>query len=66
MNAPGEVVWGAAIVFPRPSQVGTDLAVEYDYLAADLREVFPSASEDEDEDVSVLEQDLDNDAEDGR
>ncbi|MGW6920973.1 Z1 domain-containing protein [Streptomyces sp. NPDC054950] len=66
LNAPGEVVWGAAIVFPRPSQVGSDLAVEYDYLAADLREVFPSASEDEDEDVSVLEQDLDNDAEDGR
>lgn len=63
LDAPGDVVWGVAVVFPRPSKGGTELAVEYDYVAADLRQVFPSAGEDESEDVSVLDQDLDSDAE---
>jgi hypothetical protein len=58
LDAPGEVVWGVALVFPRPSR-GQDLSVEYDYLQADLSRVFPSAGEDEDEDLSVLEQDQD-------
>ncbi|MFE2916019.1 Z1 domain-containing protein [Kitasatospora indigofera] len=62
LDAPGDVVWGVALVFPRPSKGGSELAVEYDYLAADLRRVFPSAGEDESEDVAVLEQDLDSDA----
>ncbi|MGW7435857.1 Z1 domain-containing protein [Streptomyces sp. NPDC054849] len=61
LDAPGDVVWGAALVFPRPSR--GDAAVEYDYVAADLRQVFPSAGEDDSEDVSVLEQDLDGDTE---
>ncbi|MFI1740106.1 Z1 domain-containing protein [Streptomyces sioyaensis] len=58
LDAPGEVVWGVALVFPRPTS-GQDLSVEYDYLQADLSRVFPSAGEDEDEDLSVLEQDQD-------
>ncbi|MDY0811002.1 Z1 domain-containing protein [Kitasatospora purpeofusca] len=63
LDAPGDIVWGAALVFPRPSKGGRELAVEYDYVAADLRQVFPSAGEDDSEDVSVLYQDLDSDAE---
>lgn len=58
LDAPGEIVWGVALVFPRPTS-GEDLSVEYDYLQADLSRVFPSAGEDEDEDISVLGQDLD-------
>ncbi|MFJ5026820.1 Z1 domain-containing protein [Streptomyces sp. NPDC088560] len=58
LDAPGEVVWGVALVFPKPTS-GQDLSVEYDYLQADLSRVFPSAGEDEDEDLSVLEQDQD-------
>ncbi|MEV4940047.1 Z1 domain-containing protein [Streptomyces zaomyceticus] len=61
LDAPGDVVWGAAFVFPRPTK--GDALVEYDYVAADLREVFPSAGEDDIEDVSVLDQDLDSDVE---
>jgi hypothetical protein len=56
--APGKVVWGAAFVFPNPSS-GVDIAIEYDYLAADLSKVFPSSTDDEPEDASVLNQDLD-------
>ncbi|MEU1512260.1 Z1 domain-containing protein [Streptomyces sp. NPDC005811] len=58
LDAPGEAVWGVALVFPRPTR-GQDLSVEYDYLQADLSRVFPSAGEDEEEDLSVLEQDQD-------
>lgn len=58
LDAPGDIVWGAALVFPKPTG-GVDLGVEYDYLQADLSRVFPTAGEDEDEDISVLEQDLD-------
>ncbi|MHB9858563.1 Z1 domain-containing protein [Streptomyces sp. YIM S03343] len=58
LDAPGEIVWGVALVFPEPTN-GPDLGVEYDYLQVDLSRVFPSAGEDEDEDVSVLYQDLD-------
>ncbi|MGW1209939.1 Z1 domain-containing protein [Streptomyces sp. NPDC002499] len=58
LDAPGEIVWGVALVFPEPTS-GPDLGVEYDYLQADLSRVFPSAGEDEDEDLSVLYQDLD-------
>ncbi|MEV7534596.1 Z1 domain-containing protein [Streptomyces hydrogenans] len=61
LDVPGDIVWGAAFVFPRPS--GRDALVEYDYVAADLRHVFPSAGEDDIEDVSVLDQDLDTDNE---
>jgi hypothetical protein len=60
LNVPGELVWGAALVFPRPSS-GTDIAVEYDYVAADLSKVFPAAMDDEEPvDISVLDQDLDD------
>ena len=59
LNAPGEIVWGAALVFPKPTN-GADLAVEYDYVQADLSRAFPTASEDDEEDLSVLEQDLDS------
>ncbi|WP_346536252.1 Z1 domain-containing protein [Micromonospora sp. DPT] len=54
------VVWGAALVFPKPIR-GLDVEVEYDYLAADLSRVFPAATDEEPEDVSVLDQDLDTD-----
>ncbi|MCT2276141.1 Z1 domain-containing protein [Micromonospora chalcea] len=54
-----KVVWGAALVFPKPMR-GNDVEVEYDYLAADLSRVFPAATDDEPEDVSVLRQDLDS------
>ncbi|MGX6604594.1 Z1 domain-containing protein [Micromonosporaceae bacterium Da 78-11] len=60
LAVPGEVVWGVALVFPDPSK-GDDILVEYDYLAADLSKVFPTATDDEPEDLSVLEQDLDSD-----
>ena len=59
LAAPGEVVWGVALVFPDPSK-GEDVLVEYDYLAADLSKVFPTATDEELEDISVLEQDLDS------
>ncbi|MFJ4334536.1 MULTISPECIES: Z1 domain-containing protein [unclassified Streptomyces] len=58
LDAPGEIVWGVALIFPRPTS-GQDLGIEYDYLQADLSRVFPSAGDDDDEDLSVLEQDLD-------
>jgi hypothetical protein len=59
LAAPVDVVWGAAFVFPRPVS-GPDALVEYDYVRADLSRVFPAAAEDEDdEDASVLDQDLD-------
>ncbi|PGH43255.1 endonuclease [Micromonospora sp. WMMA1996] len=54
------VVWGGALVFPKPIG-GQDVEVEYDYLAADLSRVFPAATDEEPEDVSVLDQDLDTD-----
>jgi hypothetical protein len=57
---PGQVVWGVALVFPNPRS-GADLEVEYNYVAADLSRVFPSAIEDELADVAVLSQDLDSD-----
>lgn len=58
LDAPGEVVWGVAVVFPQPT--GADATVEYDYLQADLSKVFPSSAEDDIDDVSVLDQDLDS------
>lgn len=60
LDAPADVVWGAALVFPQPS-VGVDLTVEYDFVAADLSKVFPGAVPDVDEDidVAVLTEDLD-------
>jgi hypothetical protein len=62
LNAPGQVVWGVAVVFPQPT--GTDATVEYDYLQADLSKVFPSSAEDDiDDDASVLDQDLDTNPE---
>jgi Z1 domain-containing protein len=62
LAAPGDVVWGVALVFPNPSK-GNDVQVEYDYVAADLSKVYPTATDDEPEDLSVLQQDLDNDDE---
>ncbi|MFJ7526973.1 Z1 domain-containing protein [Streptomyces griseus] len=61
LDAPGEIVWGVSLIFPEPTS-GEDLAVEYDYVQADLSRVFPASGEDgedEIEDVSVLDQDLD-------
>ncbi|WP_327022535.1 Z1 domain-containing protein [Micromonospora sp. NBC_01739] len=59
LNIPGvPIVWGAALVFPKPSK-GQDVEVEYDYVAADLSRVFPAATDEDPEDVSVLGQDLD-------
>jgi hypothetical protein len=60
LAAPGDVVWGVALVFPDPSK-GEDILVEYDYLAADLSKVFPTATDEEPEDLSVFETDLDSD-----
>ncbi len=52
-------VWGAAFIFPNPVS-GTDVTVEYDYVQADLRKVFPAAAEGaDDEDASILDQDQD-------
>lgn len=63
LNAPGQTVWGVAVVFPQPT--GADATVEYDYLQADLSKVFPSSAEDDvDDDASVLDQDLDTNPED--
>ncbi|WP_198170956.1 Z1 domain-containing protein [Actinoplanes awajinensis] len=62
LNVPGDLVWGAAIVFPKPSG-GRDVAVEYDYVAADLSRIFPGATDEEqDDDASVLQENLDSDA----
>lgn len=60
LDAPGELVWGAAIVFPRPS-VGVDVDVDYNYVAADLSKVYPASAEEEgaDEDLAILEEDQD-------
>jgi hypothetical protein len=58
LAAPGSVVWGVALVFPDPSR-GQDIEVEYDYVSADLSTIFPDT--DDDDDLSVLEQDLDSD-----
>lgn len=59
LDAPGEIVWGAAMVFPEPTG-GRDLAVEYDFVQADLSTVFPAAAEDDEEDdIGVLDQDQD-------
>ncbi|MGN8245950.1 Z1 domain-containing protein [Cellulomonas soli] len=61
LDAPATVVWGAALVFPRPS-AGDDVAVEYDFVAADLSKVFPGAVADDEIDVAVLDEDLDSTA----
>jgi hypothetical protein len=61
LAAPGSVVWGVALVFPEPSR-GKDVEVEYDYVAADLSKVFPGAVDEDEDDLSVLEQDQDTDA----
>lgn len=59
-----DVVWGAALVFPEPS-TGVDVQVEYDYVQADLSRVFPASAEGvDDEDYTILEQDLDKAIED--
>jgi Z1 domain-containing protein len=58
LDAPAEVVWGVAVVFPQPS-VGVDLTVEYDFVAADLSKVFPGAIADPETDITVLSEDLD-------
>ncbi|MEU4155930.1 Z1 domain-containing protein [Actinoplanes sp. NPDC026670] len=58
LAAPGKVVWGVALVFPDPSG-GKDVEVEYDYVSADLSNAFPAVSDEDDEDFTVLEQDLD-------
>ncbi len=59
LAAPVEVVWGAALVFPRPTS-GVDVNVDYNYVAADLARVFPTAVEDEDDtDIAILDEDQD-------
>jgi hypothetical protein len=59
LDAPAQIVWGMALVFPEPV-AGTDIAVEYDYVQADLSRVFPaSGSDDEDYDLGILDEDLD-------
>lgn len=58
LGAPGDVVWGVALIFPKPSS-GADVPIEYDYVSADLSKIFPSAGVDDAEDTSVLDQDLD-------
>lgn len=61
LNVPGTLVWGAALVFPRPSS-GKDVTVEYDYVVADLSRVFPGATDEEEgDDASVLQENLDAD-----
>jgi hypothetical protein len=61
LNVPGDVAWGVALVFPRPS-VGVDLEVDYDFVAADLQRAFPGADEDEAQAIDVLSEDLDTEA----
>ncbi|NEM05454.1 Z1 domain-containing protein [Geodermatophilus normandii] len=63
-EAPDDVVWGVAFVFPDPS-VGEDSVVEYNYVQADLSRVFPASTEDEDAEadvVSFLNEDQDTEA----
>ncbi len=60
LDAPAEVVWGMALVFPEPV-AGVDVAVEYDYVQADLSNVFPASGSDEEEyDLSIFDEDLDS------
>jgi hypothetical protein len=58
LNAPYEVVMGAALVFPKPATA--DSQVEHEYVAADLSRV--SGTYWEEEDPEILQQDLEDDA----
>ncbi|MBF0688427.1 MAG: Z1 domain-containing protein [Cellulomonas sp.] len=58
LDAPADVVWGAALVFPQPS-VGSDLPVHYDFFSADLSGIFPALDEDDEVDLAILDEDLD-------
>lgn len=61
LDAPVDVLWGAALTFPKPMS-GEDVLVEYDYVQADLSKVFVGAEEDPDqEDLAVLDVDQDSD-----
>jgi hypothetical protein len=54
-----DIIWGTALIFPEPVS-GADVTVEYDYVQADLSQVFPAAAEGvDDEDGFILDQDLD-------
>jgi hypothetical protein len=57
LNAPYEVVMGAAFVFPTPTSA--DSQVEHDYVAADIRDGRYWESED----PEILQQELEGDAE---
>ena len=59
LNAPYELVMGAAFVFPKPS-TETDSEVEHDYISADLSRV--SSKYWEEEDPEILQEDLEEDA----
>lgn len=59
LDAPVEVVWGVALVFPNPT--AGDLTVDYAYVAADLARAFPAAVDDADEDDAELTAHLDSD-----
>ena len=61
LNAPYEVVMGAAFVFPNPTTT-QDSQVEHRYIAADLSRVADQGKYWEEEDPDVLEQDLEGDA----
>lgn len=58
LNAPYEVVMGAAFVFPKPTTV--DSQVEHDYVSADLSRV--SGAYWEEEDPEILQQDLEGES----
>ncbi|MFF5295330.1 Z1 domain-containing protein [Paractinoplanes globisporus] len=58
LNAPCEVVMGAAFVFPKPTKA--DSQVEQDYISADLSRV--SSTYWEEENPEVLQQDLEDES----
>lgn len=64
LDAPVDVVWGVALVFPSPS-AGADVSVEYDYVAADLAHAFPAAVDEAADDDAELAQHLSTDLDDG-
>lgn len=60
LKAPVAVVWGMAIVFPKPV-VGAEVSVEYDYVQADLSAVYPAAAEDPaDEEIAQFDADFES------
>lgn len=64
LDAPVDVVWGVALVFPNPT--AGDVTVDYAYVSADLARAFPAAVDDAEEDETELAEHLDSDLDAGQ